>query len=187
MTPARPLLVAYYSRSGNTARVGHALAERLGADELAIKDLRGDGRVTVWRATLDRLLGTLPPIADPAVPLEDYDLVVLGTPVWGGRPASPMRRFLHDHGARLAQAAFFCTMGGKGSESTFAEMQERLGKPPRATCAIDAGMMTYGGYLDRLDSFASQWVDGRTRRSTARMPGTESTSAARQAGSSSRP
>lgn len=187
MTPARPLLVAYYSRSGNTARVGHALAERLGADELAIKDLRGDGRVTVWRATLDRLLGTLPPIADPAVPLEDYDLVVLGTPVWGGRPASPMRRFLHDHGARLAQAAFFCTMGGKGSESTFAEMQERLGKPPRATCAIDAGMMTYGGYLDRLDSFASQWVDGRTRRSTARMPGTESTSAARQTGSGSRP
>lgn len=160
MSPASPLLVIYYSRSGNTARVGHELAQRLGADELAIEDLRGDGRVSVWRATLDRLLGTLPPIADPAVPLENYDLVVLGTPVWGGRPASPVRRFLHDHGARLPATAFFCTMGGKGAESTFGEMQARLGKPPRATCAIDAGMMAYGGYLDRLDAFASRLADG---------------------------
>ncbi|HEV2622571.1 MAG TPA: hypothetical protein VGU65_10855 [Frateuria sp.] len=160
MTPANPLLVAYYSRSGNTARVGHALAQRLGADELPIEDLRGDGRVSVWRAALDRLLGTLPPIADPTVPLENYDLVVLGTPVWGGRPASPVRRFLHEHAAHLPRTAFFCTMGGKGSDSTFAEMQERLGRQPRATCAFDAGMIADDGYLDRLDSFAGQLADG---------------------------
>ncbi|HET6807132.1 MAG TPA: hypothetical protein VFH59_16985 [Frateuria sp.] len=158
MPPTNPSLVAYYSRSGTTARVGHALALRLGADELAIEDLRGD--VSVWRAALDRLLGTLPPVAEPTVALDRYGLVVLGTPVWGGRAASPVRRFLHDHGAALAQVAFFCTMGGSGADSAFADMQQRLGKAPRATCAIDAKALEGDRYLDTLDTFAARLADG---------------------------
>jgi flavodoxin len=160
MTPASPLLVVYYSRSGTTARVGHALAQRLGADELAIEDARADGSVSVWRATLDRLLNTLPPIAPIPVPLESYELVVLGTPVWGARAASPVRRFLHDFAPRLPEVAFFCTMGGSGAQGVFADMQERLGKAPRATCALDAKALGDESYLDTLDTFAAQLADG---------------------------
>lgn len=160
MTPARPTLVAYYSRSGTTARVAHALAVRLGADELAIEDQRANGRLSVWRAALDRLLGTLPPIAVPTLPLESYGLVALGTPVWGGRAASPMRRFLHDYAPQLADVAFFCTMGGSGAETTFADMQARLGKPPRASCAFDHKAITEEAYLGTLDTFAARLTDG---------------------------
>lgn len=160
MAPASPLLIVYYSRSGTTARVGHALAQRLAADELAIEDLRAERGVPVWRAMLDRLLNTLPPIAPVTVPLGSYDLVVLGTPVWGARPAAPMRRFLHDYASILPEVAFFCTMGGSGAQSTFADMQARLGKPPRASCAFDAKALGDESYLDTLDGFATQLADG---------------------------
>lgn len=160
MTPASPLLVVYYSRSGTTARVGHALAQRLGADELAIEDTRAEGGVSVWRAMLDRLLDTLPPIAPIPVPLDSYDLVVLGTPIWGARAASPVRRFLHDYAPRLPEVAFFCTMGGSGAEGAFADMQDRLGKPPCASCAFDAKSLGDESYVDTLDSFATQLADG---------------------------
>ena len=160
MTPTSPLLVVYYSRTGTTARVGHALAQRLGADELAIEDMRAETRIPVWRAALDRLLNTLPPIAPIAVPLGSYELVVLGTPVWGGRAAAPMRRFMHEYASDLPDVAFFCTMGGSGAESTFADMQERLGKPPRARRAFDAKGLGDGSYLDTLDRFAAQLADG---------------------------
>lgn len=159
MAPANRTLIVYYSRSGTTARVGHALARRLGTDEVMIQDKRAHGRVSVWRAVLDRLLNTLPPIAPIAAPLDSYDLIVLGTPVWGGRAAAPMRRFLKDYGPSLPAVAFFCTMGGSGAASTFEDMQARLGKPPRASCSFDAKALDNGSYLGALDHFAMQLTD----------------------------
>jgi len=159
MAPANRTLIVYYSRSGTTARVGHALARRLGTDEVVIQDKRAHGRVSVWRALLDRLLNTLPPIAPIAAPLDSYDLIVLGTPVWGGRAAAPMRRFLKDYGPSLPTVAFFCTMGGRGAASTFEDMQARLGKPPRASCSFDAKALDNNSYLGTLDHFAMQLTD----------------------------
>jgi flavodoxin len=156
MRPANRTLIVYYSRSGTTARVGHALAQRLGTEEVVIQDMRAQGRVSIWRALLDRLLNTLPPIAPIAAPLEGYDLIVLGTPVWGGRAAGPVRRFLNDYAPRLPAVAFFCTMGGSGAESTFEDMQSRLGRPPRASCSFDAKALDNGSYLNALDHFVTQ-------------------------------
>lgn len=159
MAPTKRTLIIYYSRSGTTAHVSQALARRLVADEVEIQDKRAHGRVSVWRAALDRLLNTLPPIAPIAARLDSYDLIVLGTPVWGGRAAAPMRRFLKDYGPSLPAVAFFCTMGGSGAASTFEDMQARLGKPPRASCSFDAKALNNGSYLGALDDFAMQLTD----------------------------
>jgi flavodoxin len=173
MTPANHTLIVYYSRSGTTARVGHALAQRLGTDEVVIQDMRAQGHVSVGRALLDRLFNTLPPIAPIAVPLESYDLVVLGTPVWGGRAAAPVRRFLNDYAPRLPAVAFFCTMGGSGAESTFADMQARLGKPPRASCSFEAKALDNGSYMGALDHFATQ-LTGDAHSPFSSQPGAHS-------------
>ena len=169
MTPANRTLVVYYSRSGTTARVGHALAQRLGADEAMIQDKRAQGRVSVWRALLDRLLNALPPIAPIAAHLDNYDLIVLGTPVWGGRAAAPMRRFLKDYGPTLPAVAFFCTMGGSGAASTFEDMQARLGRRPRASCSFDAKALDTDSYLGALDRFAMQ-LTGDAHSPPSRQP-----------------
>lgn len=173
MTPANHTLIIYYSRSGTTARVGRALAERLGADEVVIQDMRAQGHVSVARALLDRLFNTLPAIAPIAVPLESYDLVVLGTPVWGGRAAAPVRRFLNNYAPRLPAVAFFCTMGGSGAESTFEDMQARLGKPPSASCAFDAKALDNDSYLGALDHFAMQ-LTGNAHPPLSSQPGPHS-------------
>jgi flavodoxin len=169
MTSANRTLIVYYSRSGTTARVGQALAQRLGADEVAIRDTRAQGMVSVWRAALDRLLNTLPPIAPITAHMDSYDLIALGTPVWGGRAASPMRRFLKDYGPSLPAVAFFCTMGGSGAASTFEDMQTRLGKPPRASCSFDAKALDNGSYLGTLDRFVMQ-LTGDAHSPPSRQP-----------------
>lgn len=169
MTSANRTLIVYYSRSGTTARVGQALAQRLGADEVAIRDMRAQGTLSVWRAALDRLLNTLPPIAPITAPLDSYDLIVLGTPVWGGRAAAPVRRFLKDYGPSLPAVAFFCTMGGSGAASTFEDMQARLGKPPHASCSFDAKALDNGSYLGALDHFAMQ-LSGDAHSPLSRQP-----------------
>ena len=45
--------------------------------------------------------------------LEDYDLVILGTPVWAGRCSVVMRAFLKEYGPRLSKVAYVITRGSK--------------------------------------------------------------------------
>ena len=46
-----------------------------------------------------------------------YDLIVIGTPVWAGSVSSPVRAYLAENRQQLPHVAFFCSLGGRGSES----------------------------------------------------------------------
>ena len=50
--------------------------------------------------------------------VSSYDLVVIGTPVWAWSLSSPVRAYLMAKTNQLPAVAFFCTLGGKGSESS---------------------------------------------------------------------
>jgi flavodoxin len=131
------ILVVYYSRTGATRQVARLLADKLGADTLAIQDTRPrHGLFGFVQSAWEAMRGALPDIKPSCMPLSQYDLVVLGTPVWMGHMASPMRRFLHDKARHIRQAAFFCTMGGDGADTVFGEMDKLLGQNPRAALAL---------------------------------------------------
>ena len=77
-------LVVYYSRSGVTRKVAQALAAALGAEIEEIVDTKDRSGAGGWLkagadASLKRLTAIQPMTKDPA----GYDLVVIGTPVWG--------------------------------------------------------------------------------------------------------
>jgi len=134
-------LVMYYSRTGNTRKIAEAIAEALRADAeveleeiVDIKKRRGvfgfigSGKDAVLKRTT-----TIEPIrAD----LSSYDLVVVGTPVWAGSVASPIRTFLSEHGNNVKQPAFFCTTGGTGIKKALRVMEELCGKAPAATLSF---------------------------------------------------
>jgi hypothetical protein len=82
--------------------------------------------------------------------------VVIGTPVWAWSVSSPVRAYLTANKGRLPAVAFFCTLGGKGSETAFGQMQEIVGKPPRATCAITARDVASGGEGALIAKFAGE-------------------------------
>jgi hypothetical protein len=79
---------------------------------------------------------------------------VIGTPVWAWSVSSPVRAYLAANKDRLPDVAFFCTLGGNGSDTAFAQMQEIVGKPPRATCAITAREVASGREGQQLAAFA---------------------------------
>jgi hypothetical protein len=55
--------------------------------------------------------------------------------------------------SQLPEVAFFCTLGGSGSESAFAQMTAVAGKKPRAICAIAQRDVLSGSYSGRLSTF----------------------------------
>jgi flavodoxin len=137
-------LVVFYSRSGFTRTVAQEIAQAAVADveELVDRTSRA-GLFGYLRSGFDAARKRLTQLAPLAKSPADYDIVIVGTPVWNASVSTPVRTFLTLYKNALPEVAFFCTYGGRGSERAFAQMAGILGRAPRATVAIrDAEMET---------------------------------------------
>jgi flavodoxin len=147
-------LVVYFSRTGYTDFIAGEIAATLGADKERVTDYaKRSGILGYWRCAREAMRETPVAIAQASVDPGDYDLVVLGTPVWAGNPSSPMRAFLAAHAGRLSRVAFFCTLGGSGAEKTFAKMATLCGQAPVATAAFRDAEIDKDAYAAKLDGF----------------------------------
>jgi flavodoxin len=153
------ILVVYYSRTGTTARVADMLGAELGADVERIREpgkhasrLGARGYV---RSLLDVMRHHRVEVMPPTHTLHDYDIVVIGTPVWAGSPCAPVQAWLQENSRHLRHVAFFCSFGKRGSESAFVRMSEISHKLPVATCAISAFDMRRGADGTLRERFAA--------------------------------
>lgn len=152
------ILLVFYSRSGGTRAVANEIREALGCDVEEIVD-RSDRRglrgyvKSALDATLHRPADIRPLAVDPG----DYDLVIVGTPVWNAAVSAPVRTFLARAG-RLHRVAFFLSHGGRGSARVFRQM-ERLAKTrPIATLAVRDRALRRGRIQDDVEAFADRIV-----------------------------
>ena len=126
------VLVAFYSRTGNTRRVGSEIAKILKADIDEVIDKTDRSGIKGWLGGGKDAFFKNPTFIhfkkDPA----NYDLVIIGTPVWAATQAPAIRTYLTEH--KLKSVAFFCTFGGSEGK-TFSEM-EILSKKPVATLGL---------------------------------------------------
>ena len=105
-------LIAYYSQSGQTRRMAQMLAEKLGADLYEIVPARKYDS-DMWKAwdeaqaerNADRypdLVGELPDFAG-------YDVILLGTGIWGYTMSNPMTSFIRKMDFSGKKASAFWT------------------------------------------------------------------------------
>jgi flavodoxin len=147
-------LVVYFSRTGTTRKVAETIASRLGADLEAIHEsqdrrgLRGYLR-SAFDATLSRWVPTDAIDRDPT----HYDLVIVGTPVWGWSLSAPVRSFLSNHARRLHKVAFFVTEGGGGERRVFEQMAQVVAADPVATLALAQRDVERGTAYSAIESF----------------------------------
>lgn len=160
-------LIVYHSRSGHTRRVAQALARRLGADldEVRIVQPMG-GAIGYAFCAIEAVAGLTPALMPSRKDPADYDLVVIGTPVWFWHLSSPVRSWLTQHRIRHGRVAFFCTMGGAGAQGVFRTMGKLAGKRPAATMALTDKHIDAGADepLDRfVKALQGSGAVGRTR------------------------
>lgn len=149
-------LIVYYSKNGTTRKLAEEIREKTGSDieELvSLKKYSGiTGFIIAGKEGLQRIPGDIKPTN---ANVSDYDLVVIGTPVWGGNVSSPTRRYLMGNSGKIKKVAFFCTMGGDNSARTFDDMQEACGLKPVATLAVPAKELIKGKHKDKTEEFIS--------------------------------
>ncbi|MDY6913044.1 MAG: flavodoxin [Planctomycetota bacterium] len=149
-------LVVYYSRTGVTRKVAEALAEALGADiEQLIDTKKRGGALGFAVAVKDAAMKKLIPIAAPQKDPADYELVVVGTPVWADTICSAVRMYLTDYGKEIKRGAFFCTTHTSGIEKTLAAMQELAGCETAATASFRQKHVKRDEHTADLDAFVN--------------------------------
>ena len=147
------VLVVCYSRGGTTRRVAEQLAESLEADLDEIEEADGrSGGFGYVRSALEALAKGLPTIRTRRDP-SDYDQVIIGTPVWAGTMASPIRSYLFRHQGRLPRLAFFAVMGGQGAERVLREMQLACGVDDAPTFFTTQHRIERDGAVDGIRDF----------------------------------
>jgi flavodoxin len=155
------ILIVYYSRTGTTRQLAQALAAALQCDTEEIVETKSRSGIlgylrSVIEARRQRPSDTMvTAIKDPSL----YDLVILGTPVWAWSASSPIRAYMMANRTRFAAVAFFCTCGGSGSDSAFAQMQQLAGKAPRGCLFLTARQVVKQRFEPRLRQFLLELAD----------------------------
>jgi flavodoxin len=150
-------LVAYYSWTGTTKTAAEAVAKALGADLERIEEAerRDYGLWNAVIAALGSVRKRRPAIKPPRHDPDAYDLVVLGTPVWAGDMASPMRSYLAHHDGSLRETAFFVTHAGGTPKKAFARLAIMTGLEPLAAHAFRSVDVRRGRIDEAVTEFAA--------------------------------
>ncbi len=121
--------IVYYSFTGTTRALAGMLAAPLGAELAEIGCGRyGAGGLSFFRAAVDSVLGLLPEVA-PLPQLAGVERLLIGAPVWVGRPATPVRAWLRARPPLPARVGLFVTASGEGTGRALEELRRLAGRP----------------------------------------------------------
>ena len=106
------------------------------------------------------MTGRSPDIDVPEDVSRAWDLVVLGGPVWGARPAPPVRRYLKGHIGHTSKLALFVTCNGTSPlyppERAITEMGALAPQRPMATRVFNQAQISGSALATNVASFAAE-------------------------------
>ncbi|MBY8983044.1 MAG: flavodoxin [Candidatus Lokiarchaeota archaeon] len=151
-------LVVVFSRTGRTKGVAKSISERLNCDfEEIIDTKKWSGFFGFIRAGYAAMKGKTTIIEIPQKNPDNYDLILIGTPVWGSRVPPAIRTYLLENKNKLKEVGFFCTQGGSGSGGKiFNNMLEICEKKPIATLELTKKMIKEGSHDDKIIEFLNK-------------------------------
>jgi len=113
-------LIAYYSYGGSTALVAGHLKSTLNADTLEIKTVDqkkrwGPGKF-LWPIFIS-MKKKKPALKPFTLDIKKYDLIILGGPVWAGKPSVVLTTFLEQAKITGKKIALYCCHAGGPGEA----------------------------------------------------------------------
>ena len=123
-------LVAFFSASGTTKKVAEMIASAADADIYEIMPKQPYSKADLnWMDKKSRSSVEMsdkkfrPEISDIDVPVEQYDEIILGFPIWWYVASTIMNTFLESYNFSGKKIVLFATSGGSGFGNTVSELK----------------------------------------------------------------
>lgn len=127
------ILVVYYSLHGHTEKVAQIIARFLRADLESIKDKKKRSHLVNWQiGAFDEELRNATEIETVSKNSMNYDLVIIGSPIWDG-VVPAVKAYLSKN--NFKQVAFFLTFHAAAEDAALV-MSELSKKKPLAVMEI---------------------------------------------------
>lgn len=150
------ILVAYFSRSGNTRVVAGLIQRGLGADLFEIRPAKTypeDYLLTVEQARQERDRGFEPALESKVRDMADYDTLFLGFPIWGETMPAIVRSFLSAHDLTGKTIIPFNTHGGYGLGNSRSVLESHA---PKAK--VEDGFVMEGEQERKTMERVNEWL-----------------------------
>lgn len=122
------VLIVYFSLDGSTKAIAETMGGEIGADVLElkpIKQLRGGAFSKHFWGGRQVVLKERPELEPLAKNAADYDLVIIGTPVWAFNFSPPLRTYFSQRPMQNKKVALYCCCDGTAGK-TLANMKTEL-------------------------------------------------------------
>ena len=121
--------VVYFSLSGNTKEAAEYIAASLNADIFRIdmvKKLPDNTAGQMMKGGMQATFGMRPAISGVPGDISSYDEIILGTPIWAGKAASPINTLLADKKIADKVTGVFTFSGGGDNDKCIKALSKVL-------------------------------------------------------------
>lgn len=127
------ILIVYYSKTGKTKEIAHAMANELAdGNEVKLRRIKMKNEknlLTIYLLdTKKAIRREKPEIEVIDYDHKEYDLILLGTPVWSANPAPPINTYLDRSNFKDKRVALFATLRMMGGEKVVKILTEEIEK-----------------------------------------------------------
>ncbi len=133
-------LTVFYSRTGNTKKIAQEAAKLVQGDIEEIIDEKNRNGLLGWLISgMDAILKKYTSIKQIKKNPSQYDMVIIGTPIWATNISTPIRTYIHNYKDDFKNVAFFCTSDGDRPKDTlkmFKDMENLCSKKPVALASF---------------------------------------------------
>ena len=120
------VLIGCYSFTGTTYDTARNLQEQTGGDlyRLQLEENYPATVMMYWQTRRQITEDQLPTLKKIVPHIDDYDLIIIGSPVWWYTTPPPLRSYLEQTDFKGKTVAVFCTLGGR-EETYFTDFKQR--------------------------------------------------------------
>jgi len=158
------ILCVCYSRTGSTLQAMSEIAEALDCELVELKDkVNRSGALGYIRCGLDAMRKRTRPTTKLVTEreLSDYELVILGTPIWAGRCSSVIRGFLKRHGGEMQNVGYVITHKSEVLyKEVYRQMDLYVDKAHVADVSLRPGDTGYHFWRDQFIKKCSDFISG---------------------------
>ena len=152
----KKVLVAYFSRSGNTRAVADHIKSLTGGDMFEIqvaKPYPEEYHACTEVAKKEKEDNARPALKNKVENIASYDVIFVGYPNWWGTTPMPILTFLESHDLNGKIVIPFCTHGGGGEQSCFRDFVKNTSKATNKK-----GFITSGGAASSARPQVEKWL-----------------------------
>ncbi len=149
-------LIVYISWGGNTKTVANHIHDLIGGDIVEVETVipYPDTYEEVTQIAPGELASDYRPELKTKVDnMDEYDTLIVGTPIWGGHLTPAMKSFLASYNLSGKAIAPFCTHGGSGTAQSVNDIHSVC---PNST--ILGSLAVYGSRAESSRTDVEKWL-----------------------------